>query len=157
MNKSTTSTTSVAIDPGGGFQVTVGLPGSPLRYVLYLGSVDGGELFCGAVAIEPPEGEIPSVPLTAPIIREFADRFERLEHHARSAAAVFAGDSEKTMPMVRTRRELSPEFLRDVLHRHDEYREQGLAPTQTLAREERVSTGTVKHWLRKARGLEEMS
>jgi len=38
-----------------------------------------------------------------------------------------------------------------VVERHDALRAQGLPPTQTLAREEQVSAGTVKHWLRKAR------
>lgn len=153
MNKTNKWLTSVGIDERGrGIPVTVAPPGSSFHYVLNLGRTDTDELICGAVAIEPPQGEKP-IPLTAPVIRELADRFETLEQHARSAVAVSLGNGEKVLPRVRSRRELSPEFLRDVQRRHDEYREQGLAPTQTLAREERVSPGTVKHWLRKARDL----
>ena len=51
----------------------------------------------------------------------------------------------------RERRNLSDEFLRDVVRRHREYERQGTQATAALAREERVGTSTVRNWLRKAR------
>jgi hypothetical protein len=153
--KSGGSLTRVEPDPAsGGLRVTIALEGSPLHYVLSLGRYPGGgdKLVCRAVSVEPPQGSTEPVAVTAPVLRELADRFDRLEQHARTTAAVvFGGNGQEAAPAVRTRRELSPAFLADVVRRHTEYRDAGLPPTQTLAREERVSTGTVKHWLRRAR------
>jgi len=57
----------------------------------------------------------------------------------------------KVAPGLRTRREMSQDFLRDVATRHTALRDEGLPPSKTLAEQEGVSVATVKHWLRKAR------
>jgi hypothetical protein len=111
-----------------------------------------------AVTPAVPDAEAPAV--SAPTLRELADRFDQLEDVARATfTQATLGAGERAAPKVRTRRELSEGFLRDVVRRHARHRDQGRAPTAALAREEGVSTGTVKHWLRRARelGIEEAS
>jgi hypothetical protein len=85
------------------------------------------------------------------LLRGLADRFEAVLKAARAQVEVRLNGSEKVAPTLRARREMSEEFLREVLERHAKLREQGLPPTKTLAEQEAVSTATVKHWLRKAR------
>jgi len=145
--------TQVESDPRGGWRVTISLGGSPLRYVFHLAERSHGEnteLLCANVEIEQPDDE-PLVVVTAPVVRELADRFEKFQQIAWAAVLFHDPTGRKLAPGVRTRRELSQEFLSDVVERHAALRARGLPPTQTLAREEQVSIGTVKHWLRKAR------
>jgi hypothetical protein len=68
----------------------------------------------------------------------------QLDRTAREALALMDPEPEDAS---RVRRELTPEFLRDVLRRHLEHG----GSTEALAREEGVGTSTVRHWLRKAR------
>jgi hypothetical protein len=49
------------------------------------------------------------------------------------------------------RRELTDDFLADIVRRHRAYSEEGPSPTQRLAREENVGLSTVKNWLAKAK------
>ena len=134
--------------------VTITPNGSPLRYVMQMDPREDGTLACVGIAIDQPVDD--RRPITQPAVREFADRFAQFERAARNAVEML-GEMIEVKPALRTRRELSDEFLRDVLRRHHDYRAEGLPPTQTLARAEGVSDGTVKYWLRKARKLEEES
>lgn len=154
MSRATSETwTHVEPDPRGGWRVAVSLGGSPLRYVFHLAERrhgEGVELVCANVEIAQPDDE-PLVPVTAPVVRELADRFDQFQRIAWAAVVFHDSSGTKVAPGVRTRRELSPDFLHDVVERHAAHRAHGRPPTQTLAREEQVSTGTVKNWLRKAR------
>jgi hypothetical protein len=49
------------------------------------------------------------------------------------------------------RRELTADFLADIVRRHRAYSEEGPRPTQRLARDEHVGLSTVKNWLAKAK------
>lgn len=91
--------------------------------------------------------------ITRPALTDLARRWDKLEQVARMSLEAQLGEATggEYRRAVRTRRQLSPEFLADVARRHEDFRSRGLAPTQALAREERVSVSTVKHWLRKAR------
>jgi hypothetical protein len=147
--------TQVEPDPRGGWRVAISLGGSPFRYVFHLAERSHGEdreLLPANVEIEQPDDE-PLRPLTAPVVRELADRYDQFQRIAWAAVAFHGWNipGRKTAPVVRARRALTAEFLRDVVERHDAFKARGLPPTQTLAREEQVSLGTVKHWLRKAR------
>lgn len=150
--------THVEPDPRGGQRFEISLSGSPFHYVFRMVEREG-ELICAGVAVEQPDGE-ETLEVTGPVTRELTDRLEGLVELAANSVRAYrvtvtpAGERDEAARLnvgVRTRRTLSDEFLRDVVARHDEYRAQGLPPTQTLARAERVSDGTVKHWLRKAR------
>jgi hypothetical protein len=155
-------------------RVAIQLDGSPLRFCFWFVELehdDGShELRCLRAVIEPPvddpvkELDPDTKALTAPVVRDLANQWDKLESYARlrlelvygwdvSGQGSFAqGASADAVPAgVRSRRELSPEFLASVVRRHREHRARGEAPTQMLAREERVSPSTVKHWLRKAR------
>ena len=128
--------------------MTIALPGA--AHVVRMNfTAPGGD--CVAVGLEPRDGEPEPAPISAAELRELADRYGRLEHHARSSLAIFVNGGDSPARRARTRRELSPEFLRDVARRHDELGAQGLPPTHTLAREHGVSVGAVKNWLRHAR------
>jgi hypothetical protein len=171
------SWTHVERDQRGGWRVTIALSGSPLHHVLHLVEHDD-ELVCADVAVAQPDGSESTVPISAPVVRELADRFDRLVQLAQVSVKGMhrvtlspATEEGAVVPLhpssgrssarlnlgVRTRRTLSDEFLRDVVRRHAEHQAKGRPPTQTLAREERVSPSTVKHWLRKAReaGIED--
>ena len=99
--------------------------------------------------------------VTRPVITDLAKRWDKLEQVARINLEAQLGSGEAPeggfRRGVRTRRDASEAFLADVVQRHNAFRAKGLPPTQSLAREERVSPSTVKHWLRKAReaGVEE--
>jgi hypothetical protein len=72
----------------------------------------------------------------------------QLDRTARGALALTSSEYDTMDPRrPRIRREMSPEFLRDVLRRHLEHG----GSTEALAREEGVGASTVRHWLRKAR------
>jgi hypothetical protein len=99
--------------------------------------------------------------VTRPVLTDLAKRWDKLEQVARINLEAQLGWGEAPeggfRRSVRTRRELSRTFLADVVKRHNAFRAKGLSPTQSLAREERVSPSTVKNWLRKAReaGIED--
>lgn len=95
-----------------------------------------------------------STRVTVGPVRDLADRFERLERFARTHLAVLIGadiDDDVLAGRSRERRELTDEFLADIARRYQEHEKGGRPPTQTIAREERVGTSTVKNWVRKAR------
>jgi hypothetical protein len=134
------------------YDVTFTLDGGSFGYVMRMDPLlrDDGSLdpVCVGIGIEQPANDRKPINQTA--VRELADRYNQLERAARSAVELATGTGARVSAPVRTRRELSPEFLGDIVRRHDDYRKQGLPPTATLARAEHVSDGTVKHWLRKA-------
>jgi hypothetical protein len=138
--------------------VTITPDGSPFQYVLQMDEHPEHGVICVGIGITQPVGP-DRQPITGPVARELVDRFDQLERAAYGAISWMRDNGETVTPPPRTRRELSDEFLADVARRHNEYRTKGLPPTQTLARAERVSDGTVKHWLRKARerGIEKES
>jgi hypothetical protein len=158
-------------EPGEPYAVRYQPDGSPFAFVWHFFEIeheDGrSELVCTGAHIQQTRDADAGAheALTAPVVRDLANRWERLEHFARAALAEmigFDGDDSPaplTRGSVRTRRNLSPEFLADVVRRHRGYGARGVAPTQALAREERVSTSTVKNWMRKAQeaGIEEAS
>jgi hypothetical protein len=144
-------------------RVELTLNGSPVRYVFWFAYVEerGEErLVCAETAIQqafddPTDQEIATV--APPIVRDFLNRWETLERTARAALGGVDPDHAGVARAPRTRRELTTEFLAEVVRRHGEYRAQGVAPTEALAREEHVGPSTVRHWLRKAReaGIDE--
>jgi hypothetical protein len=87
--------------------------------------------------------------LTGPAVRDFLGSWDRYANVARDILEAHLGGGIERAP--RTRRELTNEFLADVVRRHADYRRQGVAPTEALAREEGVGTSTVRNWLGKAR------
>jgi hypothetical protein len=89
--------------------------------------------------------------VTAPVVRDLADRWDAFERAARQNIELFGGPEFAAKGRLRVRRVLSPEFLADILRRRQEYEARGIAPTQALAREERVSPSAVQNWLAKAR------
>jgi hypothetical protein len=133
--------------------VTITLDGGSFSYVMHMDDhprEDGSlEVACVGASVEQPPTDNRE-PISQTAVRELADRYNQLERHARSAVGLATGTRARVSAPVRTRRELSPEFLGDIVRRHADYRAQGLPPTATLARAEHVSDGTVKHWLRKA-------
>ena len=129
-----------------GWPVAITLSDSPHTYVLTFAE-DGAVV---DVAVER-NGQL--LPFTAPLMRELSDRFARLERHARAQLDLMGKKLGTGPRVVRTRREMTPTFLREMAARHAELDEQGLPPTATLAREQGVTTGTVKHWLRRAKEL----
>lgn len=134
------------------------LNGSPFRYKLWFAWVqeDGEERLVPAEAAilqhdEPHEGQMVEA-LTPPVVTDFHDRWEALERTARAALGVDPehDDAAAARP-PRTRREMTPEFLTEIVRRHNAHRAAGTPATEALAREERVGASTVRHWLRKAR------
>jgi hypothetical protein len=114
------------------------------------------ELRCleaGVVQLRDRVREIPleeRVPINATIAGDFQRQWERYEQVARVALEVhFGGENFTRAP--RTRRVLSDEFLTKIVKRHRELKDEGYSPTETLAREERVGSSTVRMWLAKAR------
>jgi hypothetical protein len=85
------------------------------------------------------------------LLRGLADRFDAVLRAARASVEMQLENGEQVAPTLRTRREMSDEFLTDMARRHANLRADGLPPTKTLAEQEAVSVATVKHWLRKAR------
>jgi hypothetical protein len=142
------------------YTVEIQLSESRLRYVFRFAWVeeDGDErLVVAETAIlqdfDDPAGQDVE-PVTPPAIRDFLGRWESLERTARAAiVGVNPEQGEAAARPPRTRREMSPEFLADIVRRHGELRAAGTAPTEALAREEGVGPSTVRHWLRKAREI----
>jgi hypothetical protein len=143
------------------WRVHVHTEGDPHAYVLGFPELKAED---GETAIPLAEATITQAPadvpeearmITGPVVRDFADHLHAYEQAARFNLTRGAGRAgaatDRFSRGPRTRRELSEGFLRDVVRRHAEFRERGLSPTLTLARDEGVSPSTVKHWLRKAR------
>jgi hypothetical protein len=141
--------------------------GSRLRYeysYLEAAGEDGRQLVCTETGItqlfdDPREvlgaDATAAAEVTPPVVRDFLGQWERLEQAARLNLESFLGGGFTRS--VRTRRELSDEFLADVVRRHRQFGARGVAPTEALAREEGVGSSTVRNWLRKAReaGIED--
>ena len=144
------ATTRVTRDSDTTWRVEIGYTHLPIRYTLHLEErreSDALQLVCDGVTLEAPGATV-----RASLIRGLADNFERYEQHARAAVMAFRENGEELAPRpVRRQRELTDEFLADVLRRHAAHRAAGRPPTQTLAAEEGVTVGAVKNWLRKAR------
>jgi hypothetical protein len=140
--------------PDGTWRVTVSLGGSPLHATLALEERTHGttrRLVCFQVVVEPTEGA-GADDVSGAGLREAAKNFEKMQQVAVAAVGAHSeGAGARLAPGVRGRRELSPSFLRDVVRRHAEYRDQGQSPVAALAREEQVSPRTVQHWLTRAR------
>jgi hypothetical protein len=141
--------------------------GSPFTFELaFVELTDPHELVLAGVEVQQPrpdevEGPDRLKSVTAATMRELADHWGTFEKAARQTIELFSGESLQVKGRlgVRVRRELSPEFLADVVRRRAEFRKRGMQPTQALAREEGVSVSTVKNWMQKAReaGIEEAS
>jgi hypothetical protein len=150
------------------YRVHIEPDGSPLRYEFSYGRIghDDGrhELVCmesGLVqTFEGPReaDENNLAPVTAAAVRDFKEQWTRYERAANVTLQSALGEENFTA-RPRERRELSDEFLRDILQRHREHQRHGRQGTAAIAREERVGTSTVRNWLRKAReaGIEEES
>ncbi len=93
--------------------------------------------------------------ITTATMRDLADNWDGLDNAARAYLAVLTKGTVTTQDLFsvspRTRRVLSDSFLADMVRRHADYRTQGIGANKALAREERVSVSTVKHWLATAR------
>ena len=130
---------------GGRWRVTIGVRNRPYREVLALSERDEG-LVCDGLCLE---GEV----VRDAWIRSAADSFDTYVDHARAAiVALHGGDAVGAFRRpVRRRRDLTDEFLAEVVRRHEGYKSAGRPPTATLAAEEGVGTSTVKLWLQRAR------
>jgi len=85
-------------------------------------------------------------------IRAMAHDFDSWADHARAAIIALRGNGGGVLRRpVRRKRELTDDFLLDVVRRHRAHNAAGRPPTATLAAEEGVTTGAVKGWLRRAR------
>lgn len=111
---------------------------------------------CVEAAVEQPtkdpstlEGAETLPTITQAVIRDLANHFETLEPVARANLSLLTGVPARTE--VRTRRELTDGFLRDIAARYQAHLERGDSPTQMIMREERVSRRTVRYWLQRAR------
>jgi hypothetical protein len=137
--------TNIADLGGGRWRVEIGIKNRPYRQVLTMSEQPKG-LVCNSFCLE---GEV----VREAWLRAAADGFEAYADHARAAiVALRGGDTEGTLRRpVRRRRELTDEFLTEVVQRHEAYKAEGRPPTATLAAEEGVSTSTVKLWLSHAR------
>jgi hypothetical protein len=129
----------------GTLAVTISLDDGGSSYLLEMEPRDDDVLVCIGIEVRSTDG------VQRQAVRELADRFDQLVRAAISAVEMALGAGGRVSAPTRVRRELSLEFLQTVVERHADYRAQGLPPTQTLARAENVSDGTVKHWLRAAR------
>jgi hypothetical protein len=139
--------------------VTITLDGSPFAFVFrfaYVEDENGERAVCAESGIEqrfddPLEQDIAE--LRPAYVREFSERWEALEQNARAALGIDPDHASSSPPRPpRTRRELTPAFLEEIVRRYDAHRDRGAPPAEAIAREEGVSTGTVRYWLRKARG-----
>ena len=103
------------------------------------------ELDCDAVTIS-------GAPIRDSLVRGMADDLERFQEHARAAIIALRGNGGGVLTRpVRRKRELTDDFLRDVVRRHAAHQAAGDPPTATLAAEEGVTPSAVKGWLRRAR------
>ena len=140
--------TKVTQTAPGEWTVEVGMGHVPYQCSMHYQERPSGdqvELVCDSITLS---GGV----VRATWLRDMADDLERFEYHARAAIAALrpAGGGElRRAP--RRHRELTDEFLAEIVRRRAEHEAAGRPPTATLATEEGVSTGAVKNWLRKAR------
>ena len=137
----------------GKLDVGIVLDDAPYRFVFHLDDGRKHVIVTGvSVELTDPAGPLPIPPA---VLRELADRYLVLESHALAEAQTLGkmvGADLHVRPAYRHRK-LTPEFLAGIQQRHAELSAAGLAPTQTIAKAEGVSTGAVKHWLRQARSV----
>ena len=140
--------TNVTELSGGEWRVEIGMSHLPYRCTLHFTEQrqdEAVELVCDAVTIS---GDV----VRDSLVRGMADDLERFEEHARAAIVALRGNGGGVLRRpVRRKRELTEDFLREVVRRHSEHEAAGRPPTATLAAEEGVTPSAVKGWLRRAR------
>jgi hypothetical protein len=98
------------------------------------------------------DGEEHAERITKAVMTDLAQRWNQLVRMAQlNLESVGPLEGRSAYRKTRERRKMTREFLEDIARRHAGAAANGVSPTQTIAREERVSTSTVKSWLRKAR------
>jgi hypothetical protein len=131
---------------------TLELDGGPTITMRFVELTDTQEFVLYEINVEQPDprdpGELERPPQNFEI-RELA-AFERT---ARNALEFLTADTPPVKGPIRgsARRELTADFLADIVRRHSAYSEEGPSPTQRVAREEHVGLSTVKNWLAKAK------